>query len=202
VSFKEGQPRAGLLHCPGGAMAKGPFTAEQFVATQFNTAEDKAKFGNHFLHFVKSDFERRLFTKPFYNRLSLCFSHIAHYDIFGFYDTWFERDVDRLGFLKHTLGHPCHGDPAFTFSDVERAIQIELSRLSLIPIYEQRIGTAVRTCELAELERLKKKYETSSASESVQNAGDQNAADENPVPEERAQHMNLGANAVQGLLFQ
>lgn len=182
-------------------MAKGPFTAEQFVATQFSTAEDKAQFGNYFLRFVKSDFERKLFTKSFYHRLSLCFSHIAHNDIFGFYGTWFERDIDRLGFLKQTLRHPCYGDPAFTFSDVERAIQIELSHLNLIPIYEQRIGSAVRARELAELERLKKKYETASTPDAAQKDGGAPTIGENRTPETAAKDMNFGANAVQGRLF-
>jgi hypothetical protein len=60
-------------------MSKGPFVASQFVSTQWNTAEQKAKFGNTYLHFVDSGFERSLFTKQFYSRLSNCFFHIAHY---------------------------------------------------------------------------------------------------------------------------
>jgi len=145
-------------------MATGPFTADQFVATEWSTAEDKAQFGNTFLRFVRSDFNRKQFTKPFYRRLSMCFSHIAHNDIFGFYNTWFERDVDRLGFLHHTLTHPCYGDPKFTFSDVERAIQIELARLDLVYLYEQRIEDATHRRELKELERLKQKYEPETSS--------------------------------------
>jgi hypothetical protein len=60
-------------------MPTGPFTAAQFVSTQWNTAEGKAKFGNTYLHFVDSEFKRTLFTKQFYNQLSNCFFHIAHY---------------------------------------------------------------------------------------------------------------------------
>jgi hypothetical protein len=60
-------------------MPTGPFTAAQFVSTQWNTTEGKAKFGNTYLHFVDSEFKRTLFTKQFYNQLSNCFFHIAHY---------------------------------------------------------------------------------------------------------------------------
>jgi hypothetical protein len=60
-------------------MPKGPFDASQFVATEWNSAADKAAFGNTYLHFIESGWKRSLFTKGFYQRLSNCFSHIAHY---------------------------------------------------------------------------------------------------------------------------
>jgi hypothetical protein len=60
-------------------MPKGPFIAAQFVPTEWSSAADKAAFGNTFLHFVESAWKRSLFTKGFYQRLSNCFGHIAHY---------------------------------------------------------------------------------------------------------------------------
>ena len=69
-------------------MSNGPFSASQFIPTKWSTAEDKARFGNTFLHFVESDFARSLFVEKFYSRLSNCFSHIAHY---------VEREVMRTG---------------------------------------------------------------------------------------------------------
>jgi hypothetical protein len=60
-------------------MPKGPFLPSEFVPTKFSTAQDKADFGNAFLHFIESEWVRTGFTKSFYNRLSMCFSHIAHY---------------------------------------------------------------------------------------------------------------------------
>jgi hypothetical protein len=60
-------------------MAKGPFSPSEFVPTEFSTAADKADFGNTFLHFVDADCAQNLFTKKFYNRLSMTFGHIAHY---------------------------------------------------------------------------------------------------------------------------
>ncbi|MEO6966691.1 MAG: hypothetical protein ABI076_12485 [Acidobacteriaceae bacterium] len=143
-------------------MAKGPFTPDQFTATRFDSAEVKAAFGNHFLHFAHSDFKRSLFTKSFYNRLSMCFSHIANYNLEGFYGVWFADDESRLNFLHHTLRFPCYGDPAYTYSDVEREIQCHIRTTSLVRQYELRVDASVRGRELAQLERLQRKYPTAS----------------------------------------
>ena len=82
-------------------MPKGPFHPSEFVPTKFSSAQDKADFGNAFLHFIESEWARTTFSKSFYHRLSMCFSHIAHYDAAGFYETWFTSDADRLRFLRH-----------------------------------------------------------------------------------------------------
>ena len=60
-------------------MPKGPFLPTEFTATRFSTAADKAEFGNHFLRFIESEWAQPLFIKGFYQRLSMCFGHIAHY---------------------------------------------------------------------------------------------------------------------------
>lgn len=60
-------------------MPKGPFLPSEFVPTQFSTAADKANFGNTLLRFLDADCSRELFTRKFYNRLSMTFGHIAHY---------------------------------------------------------------------------------------------------------------------------
>ncbi len=139
-------------------MPKGPFEGSAFIPTKFSTADDKAEFGNTLLHFVRAEWKRSLFTKKFYNRLSMTFGNIAHNDIHGFYNTWFERDVDRLAFIEQTLRYPCYGEPEYTICDVEQAIQIELRKLNLIPIYRQRIEQATRSRELHELTRPQQKY--------------------------------------------
>ena len=139
-------------------MPKILFSAGEFTPTEFSTAQDKAAFGNYFFRFIEAEWKESIFTKGFYNRLSSCFGHIAHYDQQGFYSTWFASDEARLRFLHHTLRFPCYGDPAYTFSDVERAIKTELRRRPLIEQYEARIAAAVRARELAQLERLQAKY--------------------------------------------
>lgn len=141
-------------------MLKGPFLPSEFVPTKFSTAQDKADFGNTFLHFIESEWARTAFSKSFYNRLSMCFSHIAHYDAAGFYATWFTTDADRLRFLRHTLAWPCWGDPEFTFCDVERAIQQEIRKRNYLARYELRTAEAARSREMETLKRLEEKYRT------------------------------------------
>jgi len=48
-------------------MPKGPFLPSEFVPTKFSTTQDKADFGNAFLHFIESEWVRTAFTKSFYN---------------------------------------------------------------------------------------------------------------------------------------
>ena len=95
---------------------------ERFTPTEWATADDKVWFFQHFQKFVKSGFRRSLFTKRFYNRLSLTFGHIAHYNQGGFWEEYFTTDEDKARFIRDTMGWPCYGDPAFTYSDVERAL--------------------------------------------------------------------------------
>jgi hypothetical protein len=139
-------------------MSAKPFDASQFVATQWSSAADKAAFGNAFLHFIESEWKRSLFTKSFYQRLSNCFGHIAHYNIHGFYETWFTCDKDRRGFLQNTLSWPCWGDPTFTYSDVERAIKQEVRARNYLALYELKAAEELRIAEMAVLTRLEAKY--------------------------------------------
>jgi hypothetical protein len=139
-------------------MPKGPFHPSEFVPTKFSSAQDKADFGNTFLHFIESEWARTAFSKSFYNRLSMCFLHIAHYDAAGFYATWFTSDADRFRFLQHTLAWPCWGDPEYTFCDVERAIQQEIRKRNYLARYELRAAEAVRSDEMETLRMLEAKY--------------------------------------------
>jgi hypothetical protein len=141
-------------------MPKGPFLPSEFVPTKFSSAQDKADFGNAFLRFIESEWARTAFSRSFYNRLSMCFSHIAHYDAAGFYEAWFTSDSDRLKFLRHTLAWPCWGNPEFTFCDVERAIQQEIRNRNYLARYELRAAEAARSGEMETLKRLEAKYRT------------------------------------------
>jgi hypothetical protein len=76
---EEGRLRLALFSCVEITMPKGPFLPSDFTATKFSTAADKAEFGNTLLLFIESEWTPALFTRSFYNRLSMCFAHIAHY---------------------------------------------------------------------------------------------------------------------------
>lgn len=99
------------------------FKAEQFTATKWETAEQKAKWANQFVKFCTSGFNPHWFTHAFYNRLRMTFGHIAHYNKMGFYNTFFVDDAGITDFLDITLQYPCYGDASWTYSDVEKILQ-------------------------------------------------------------------------------
>ena len=134
------------------------FNASQFTATQHSTAEDKAKFANQFVKFVQSDFRSKEFPIWFYQRLSMTFGHIAYYDRGGFFHTFFDDQEGKLEFIDTTLGYPCYGDPAWTFCDVEKEIQVWMIEENIRQTYATRASAGQESAERLELARLQKKY--------------------------------------------
>jgi len=157
---EEGRLRLALFICAEITMPKGPFLPSEFTATKFSTAADKAEFGNTLLHFIESEWAPALFTKSFYNRLSMCFSHIAHYNRTQFYEEWFSSLAAQVRFLKHTLRFPCYGDPEYTFSYVEMAIQREIVNRNYLARNELLLAEEQQAADLALLRQLESKYRT------------------------------------------
>ena len=85
------------------ALTTPAFEPDQFVATKWSTAEDKAKFANALMKFIANEFPRPAFSKALYQRLSNTFGHIANYNRDRFYSVFFERDADKVVFLDQTL---------------------------------------------------------------------------------------------------
>jgi hypothetical protein len=133
------------------------FTAAEFAPTQWDSAEDKAKFANALMKFIAHEFPRQSFTKSLYQRLSNTFGHISHHNLDGFYAVFFERDTDKVVFLEQTLSWQHFGDPTFTFSDVEHAVKRRLRAAKVIDIFRLREADATRRRELATLARQQEK---------------------------------------------
>ena len=133
---------------------------EDFTATQCSTKEDKQKFAKKFIAFVKSDFKESLFTKDFYNRLSMCFGHIAHYNREGFYNTWFSGRRHKIEFLKRTLTYGCHGDPAWTYSDVETYLGDHDEIRKALEFQKREYAKEIEKSEREQLTYLQEKYKT------------------------------------------
>ncbi len=140
------------------ALTTPAFQPAQFVATQWNSAEDKVKFANALMKFIANEFPRTAFTKSLYQRLSNTFGHIANYNTDGFYSVFFERDADKVVFLDQALRWRCYGDPTYTFCDVERAVQQRLKAAKVIDVFRLREADATLKRELAMLARLQAKY--------------------------------------------
>lgn len=97
------------------------FTATDFTATNFATAEEKAKWANQFTKFILGGLQRSSFKKESYKQLQHMFGHCAEYDINGFYFTWFEDTHKCLHWVETiaTSWLVGIGQPQFTWSDVE-----------------------------------------------------------------------------------
>ena len=102
------------------------FTEDQFIATRWQTTQDKAHFANQLVAFIESGYKISKFNRAFYSRLSQCFGFIAHYNKAGFYAEYFEDLSGQLNFRDRIRLWRCYGSPDCTYSDVERAVQAYL----------------------------------------------------------------------------
>jgi hypothetical protein len=105
------------------AMTRTPFATDRFAPTPHSTAEEKARFCNNFVRFVLCGFDRKAFTTRFYQRLSLIFGHIAHFNAGGFWETWFSTPARQRQFVQRVHEWVAVGDPHFCWSDVERELK-------------------------------------------------------------------------------
>ena len=140
------------------AAAEIRLPADRFAPTQHDSAAAKARFANHYVRFVATGFDRALFQPWFYRRLSMSFGHIAHRNLDGFYHTWFERTFDQYAFVDRALRWRCSGDPAFTYCDVEAALQQWLSSSRVLDALAGLLAVEREARERAELHRLLAKY--------------------------------------------
>ena len=140
-----------------------PFSDTQFTPTKFASGQEKAKFANALTRFIASDFPLSGFTRKLYGRLSCSFGHIAHYSRAGFYEHFFEDLQSKVTFLEETLQSPPIGDPAYSFSDVERLVQKRLRACDVLDIYRLARQAEISRRDRALYERLGEKYASTAA---------------------------------------
>lgn len=68
--------------------------------TKFTTAREKRKVLRQWTLFLTHGLSRHYFAKSLYEHLTQHCAFIAHYDINGFYDTYFEEPEDSIKFLS------------------------------------------------------------------------------------------------------
>jgi len=68
--------------------------------TKYMSEEKKNAVLKDWQRFIRSDFDRKYFTKKLYDHLHLHCSFIAHFDIHGFYATYFDNPERTMKFLK------------------------------------------------------------------------------------------------------
>jgi hypothetical protein len=93
----------------------------------------------------------------------MTFSDIAHYNKLGFWETFFENTADYVQFLQNIATHPFWGDPAYTYSDIEKVARARVIKSGVIAWKENVLVAERRNRELVELTRLKSIYENSPA---------------------------------------
>lgn len=99
-----------------------------------------------------------------------------------------------IGFRPETPALACHGDPKFTFSDVEYAIQRLMRERNYLARFELGAAEELRAAEMKDLERLEAKYRKP---QQVLRAAEEPAE----VPVTPPEPASVSTNAVQINLF-
>lgn len=128
------------------------------TSTEFHTAEEKEKVLEQFKRFLSVGCPKHLFTKLLYDYASNMYGHIANYNRDGYWETWFAGSEEIVRWMRRAMEHAVCGDPAFTRSDVERALSEWLRSGGLLAGYEHCVAEEVEMAERAELARLQAKY--------------------------------------------
>lgn len=136
------------------------FQMEDFRPTKWATAEEKAKIANKMTRFILGGFQQGSFNKTMYQRLSNMFGHIAHYNINGFYETWFSDIKACRDWAEHITGSWLSGmgDPKFTWSDVEKALIRWMKDNQIAEQLDELHRLDVKQKELALLHALQRKH--------------------------------------------
>lgn len=134
-------------------------SAEQFMATKFDRPEDKTKYCEALIRFIEKDFPREGFTNRLYEGLHVyLFGHIAHFNKHGFYAEWFSSTRNKVAWFENALQYCPLGDPAYTWSDVERVLRRYFKQQRYLETYQARLAKEIEAAERAMLARLKEKY--------------------------------------------
>ena len=139
------------------------FEAEQFTATKWASAEDKAKGLSALVSFIQAGFPGAKFTRRVYDVLYLhMLGHIAHFNQAGFYAEWFATPERQLEWLRYAVHGGAYGagigDPAYTSSDVETVLVEWVRASGMVHRYEGIVEGRTKSRELAQLAYLQAKY--------------------------------------------
>ena len=139
----------------------------QLHDSKFMTAAEKSKVLKHWEMFLRSNLEKDKFTQALYHHLTQHCSFIAHYDIHGFYATYFENGETTLAFLsqfdtRHGIPRSIeYGNLRGWLTDEDYCdINIEMCRIAwkYIPTLELKARNDQRYSDLAHAELLLKKH--------------------------------------------
>ena len=145
------------------AQSRGP---GQLHDSKFMSAAEKGKVLKHWEMFLRGGLEKKYFTEALYHHLIQHCSFIAHYDIHGFYATYFESGDDTLHFLSQfdtRQGIPRSIEYGMTYWLTDEDyydVNTEMCRIAwrYIPVLELKAKNDQRHSDLAHAELLLKKH--------------------------------------------
>ena len=145
------------------AQERGPGSLHD---SQFMPAAEKRKVLKQWEKFLASGCEKDNFTKLLYNHLIMHCSFIAHYDIHGFYATYFEEGDDTVHFLSQfddRQGMPRSielGMTGWLTNDEYYDINSEMVRIAgkYIPLLNQRFKNRQRHADISRARALLTKH--------------------------------------------
>jgi len=145
------------------AQSRGP---GQLHDSKFMSAAEKQQVLKHWEAFLKSGLEKQHFTKALYHHLMQHCSFIAHYDIHGFYDTYFRNGDTTMDFLSQfdtRKGIPNSFEIGMTYwltGEDYYDVNTEMCRIALryLPALELQAKNNQRHADLAHAGALLKKH--------------------------------------------
>ena len=134
--------------------------------SRFMSAEEKRKVLKQWESFLESGCSRDKFTKQLYNHLIMHCEFIAHYDIHGFYATYFENGDDTIHFLSQfddSKGIPNsveYGMTCWLTNEEYHDINIEMVRVAAkyIPVLTKIAGALQKSADIERARALLAKH--------------------------------------------
>ena len=145
------------------SQSRGP---GQLHDSKFMSSAEKTKVLKHWEMFLRGGLEKKYFTEALYKHLINHCSFIAHYDIHGFYATYFESGDDTRHFLSQfdtRRGIPRSIEYGMTYWITDEDyydINTEMCWIAwkYIPVLELKAENDQRYADLAHAELLLKKH--------------------------------------------
>ena len=145
------------------AQSRGPGRLHD---SKFMSAAEKTKVLKHWEMFLRGGLEKKYFTEALYKHLINHCSFIAHYDIHGFYATYFESGDDTLHFLSQFDTRPGiprsieYGMTYWLADEDYYDVNMEMCRIAwtYIPAIELKARNDQRHSDLAHADLLLKKH--------------------------------------------
>ena len=96
-----------------------------FRDAEFMTAQEKHALLKQWVVFLKNGLKKAHFSKRIYDHLHLHCGFIAHYNIHGFYSTYFESRADTQKFFDFLFNYPY---TPHEYEDINHAMRLEYEK--------------------------------------------------------------------------